>query len=61
MGSSVCLALSAGGSVFTGIYQFLIWRENRKRDKDEGGPPVEGFRPDTATYADEAPGFRYLS
>jgi hypothetical protein len=60
MGSAVCLSLSAGGSIFTGIYQVLLHRENKRRDADEGGPPAEGFRPDTATYADDAPGFRYL-
>ncbi|KAI9637765.1 major facilitator superfamily domain-containing protein [Dioszegia hungarica] len=60
MGSAVCLSLSAAGSIFTGIYQVLLRRENNRRDADEGGPPAEGFRPDTATYADDAPGFRYL-
>lgn len=60
-GSAVCLALSAGGGIFTFMYQVLIWRENRRRDAAEGGPPEAGFRPDTATYADDAPGFRYFA
>jgi hypothetical protein len=59
-GSAACVALSSLASVFAGIYQFLIWRENKRRDREEGGPPAEGFQPDTATYADEAPGYRYL-
>lgn len=46
--------------IFTAIYQILIKWENAKRDKREGGPPAPGFRPDTATYADDAPGFRYI-
>ena len=46
--------------IFTFIYMGLINWENRKRDKQEGGPPVHGFRPDTANYADEAEGFRYI-
>ncbi|WWC59847.1 uncharacterized protein I303_102409 [Kwoniella dejecticola CBS 10117] len=60
MGSAVILALSCAGAGFTGLYQFLVWRENRKRDEREGGPPAPDFKPDTATYADDAPGFRYL-
>lgn len=60
MGSAVCMSLSAGGSIFCGIYQYMTHRENKKRDVKEGGKPAEGFRPDTATYADDAPGFRYL-
>ncbi|OCF56174.1 hypothetical protein L486_06115 [Kwoniella mangroviensis CBS 10435] len=60
MGSAVILALSCAGAGFTGFYQFMIWRENRKRDEREGGPPAIDFRPDTATYADDAPGFRYM-
>ena len=60
MGSTVCLSLSVGGSVFTLLYHGLLWRENRNRDKKEGGNPEKGFRPDTTTFADDAAGFRYL-
>ncbi|WWC85699.1 uncharacterized protein L201_000565 [Kwoniella dendrophila CBS 6074] len=60
-GSAVILALSCAGAGFTGLYQFLVWRENKKRDEREGGPPAPDFQPDTATYADDAPGFRYLN
>ncbi len=59
-GSAVILALSVAGAAFTGLYQFLIWRENRKRDEREGGPPAFDCMPDTTTYADDAPGFRYM-
>ena len=59
-GLTVEVALSVGGMIFTAIYQILIKWENAKRDKREGGPPAPGFRPDTATYADDAPGFRYI-
>jgi len=59
-GLIVEVALSVGGMIFTAIYQILIKWENAKRDKREGGPPAPGFRPDTATYADDAPGFRYI-
>ncbi|KAL7418357.1 hypothetical protein Q5752_006815 [Cryptotrichosporon argae] len=38
---------------------FLLWREYRKRDRAEGKPAPDA-QPDTATYADDAPGFRYL-
>jgi hypothetical protein len=61
MGSAVCLALSAAGSVFTLIYQGLIRWENKRRDAHEGGKPEPGFIPDTASFADDAPGFRYLN
>jgi MFS family permease len=59
-GSAVELALSSAGAVFTGVYQYMLHRENKKRDRDEGGKPEVGFRPDTGNYADDAPGFRYL-
>ena len=59
-GSAVELALSTAGAVFTGVYQYMLHRENRKRDAHEGGKPEAGFRPDTGNYADDAPGFRYL-
>ncbi|RSH80868.1 hypothetical protein EHS25_007037 [Saitozyma podzolica] len=61
MGSAVCLALSAAGSIFTLIYQGLIRWENKRRDAHEGGKPEPGFIPDTASFADDAPGFRYLN
>ena len=54
------MALSALGFVFVAIYQTLIMWENRRRDKKEGKPDP-GFKPDTATYADLAPGFRYFN
>lgn len=60
MGSAVELGLSLAGAGFTAIYQFLIWRENKKRDRDEGGKPDPLTKPDTAAYADDAPGFRYM-
>jgi hypothetical protein len=50
---------SAGGAIFTGLYQVGLHIENKRRDRREGKPPVD-CRPDTATYADDAPGFRYL-
>lgn len=60
LGSAICVGLSVFSSVVAGIYQFLIWRENKRRDAEEGGPPALGFRPDVQTYADEAPGYRYI-
>lgn len=59
-GSAVCMALSIAGGIFTIIYQILLHRENKRRDSIEGGKPDATVRPDTATYADDAPGFRYL-
>ena len=59
-GSAVELGLSTAGAIFTGVYQFMLWRENKRRDSHEGGKPEPGFRPDTSNYADDAPGFRYL-
>ncbi|KIR55946.1 high-affinity nicotinic acid transporter [Cryptococcus gattii Ru294] len=60
MGSAVVLGLSIAGSLFTFLYQGLIWRENRKRDKAEGGPPAPDFIAETNVHADDAPGFRYM-
>jgi hypothetical protein len=54
------VALSTAGMLFTFIYMGLIKWENARRDKREGGPPAPGTRPNTAEYADEAEGFRYL-
>jgi hypothetical protein len=54
------VALSTAGMFFTFIYMGLIKWENARRDKREGGPPAPGTRPNTAEYADEAEGFRYL-
>lgn len=60
MGSSAELGLSALGAIFTGIYQIMLWRENRRRNADEGGKPDPDLQPDVETYADDAPGFRYM-
>lgn len=54
MGSAVVLGLSIAGSLFTFLYQGLIWRENKKRDKAEGGPPASDFVAETNVYADDA-------
>ncbi|WVR09349.1 hypothetical protein IAU60_006415 [Kwoniella sp. DSM 27419] len=59
-GSAIIMALSIAGGAFTGLYQIMIVWENRKRDRKEG-KPEPGFMPDTATYADDAPGFRYMN
>ncbi|KEQ72722.1 MFS general substrate transporter [Aureobasidium namibiae CBS 147.97] len=59
-GASVEVALSTAGMIFTFIYMALIKLENSRRDKREGGSPAPGTRPDTAQYADEAEGFRYI-
>lgn len=60
MGSAVVLGLSIAGSLFTFLYQGLIRRENKKRDKAEGGPPEFDFVAETNVHADDAPGFRYM-
>ena len=58
MGSAVCFALGALGLILCVIYQYLLWRTNKKRDEKEGKPAI-GHNPDTITFADDAFGFRY--
>jgi hypothetical protein len=60
MGSAAELGLSVLGGLATAAYQILIWRENRRRNADEGGKPDSELQPDVDTYADDAPGFRYI-
>jgi len=57
-GNAICTGLSIGGLLVTFVYQFLIWKENRARDRREG-KPLPDARPDTLTDADDAFGFRY--
>ena len=57
-GNAICTSLSAWGALVTLVYQLMLIRENRKRDTREG-KPAEDLQPDTSTYADDAPGFRY--
>lgn len=59
-GSAACLALQIWGILVCGIYQILLTRENRKRDARDG-VPNPNVKPDTATYADDAKGFRYAT
>ena len=59
-GSAVCLGLQIWGIVVCGIYQYLIRRENARRDQRDGVPDPT-VKPDTLTYADAAVGFRYAS
>ncbi len=57
-GSAACLGLQIWGILVCGIYQILLTRENRKRDQRDG-KPNPNIKPDTATHADDAKGFRY--
>lgn len=59
-GNAICTSLSIAGMLTTFVYQFLIWRENRARDRKEGKPAPD-LQPDTLNHADDAIGFRYTA
>lgn len=58
LGSTVCLAICLLGLVVAIAYTLLLRWENARRDKREG-PRDPLLVPDTATFGDKAPGFRY--
>lgn len=58
LGSTVCLAICLLGLVVAVSYTLLLRWENARRDRKEG-PRDPHITPDTATFGDKAPGFRY--
>lgn len=58
-GFAICCGFAWWGFFLACTLSGLLWLENRRRDRKEGGRPVEGVAPNTAVHADKAEGFRY--
>ncbi|KAH7334907.1 major facilitator superfamily domain-containing protein [Rhizoctonia solani] len=58
-GFSICCGFAWWGVILSISLSLLLRLENRRRDRDEGKPVLDEML-DTASYADEARGFRYV-
>ncbi|QRV98185.1 major facilitator superfamily transporter [Ceratobasidium sp. AG-Ba] len=58
-GFAICCGFAWWGCLLACVLSVLLWLENRKRDREEGGRLPPGVAPDTAAHADKAEGFRY--